>query len=66
MVLRNDLDRVAALRAEYRDLGEAGVLAQGLSALLVANCASARSGLHETVELGRGPRRVGVDEPKVA
>src|SRR5450759_5137929 len=33
---RNELDRVAALRAEYRDRGEAGVLAQGPSDLLVA------------------------------
>jgi hypothetical protein len=34
---RNELDRVAALRAEYRDRGEAGVLAQGPSDLLVAS-----------------------------
>jgi hypothetical protein len=33
---RNDLDRVATLRAEYRDDAEAGVLARFGSDLLVA------------------------------
>jgi hypothetical protein len=33
---RNDLDRVASLRAEYRDVGEAGVLAPARRDLLVA------------------------------
>jgi hypothetical protein len=36
--LWNDLDHVATLRTEYRDIGEAGVLALAHSDLLFANC----------------------------
>ena len=40
--LWNDLDRVATLRAEYRDVGKAGVFALARSDLLVATCGASR------------------------
>jgi hypothetical protein len=43
--LWNDLDRVATLRAEYRDIGEAGVLALARSDLLFARRSTARQDL---------------------
>jgi hypothetical protein len=42
-MLRNDLDRVATLRAEYRDVGEAGVLTLSRSDLLVASSEAGRA-----------------------
>ena len=40
---RNDLEPVATLRAEYRDVGEAGVLTLSRSDLLVANSEAGRA-----------------------
>ena len=50
----NDLDRVATLRAEYRDIGEAGVLTLSRSDLLVATCGS-RHAVGPNVVVAVGP-----------
>src|ERR1035437_9591215 len=66
---RNDLDRVEALRAEYRDHGEAGVLAPVPRDLLVAKseARAARSGgseaLTSTAGLGGGSHDVAARNP---